>query len=175
METEGLRNVEQLALKKHKIYKQSLIRYLSRSMLASMFIGFGVIVAFKTGNFFYMEQSPFTYPMAALTFGAAIILIAYGGVTCLPEIRFITRMLHSGRKLRWLEVVKLWIASYSGNLMGGRLRSINLSDGIIRFISGQWISAKCGGAQDGGTGNAALFRGFYVTGSCAWRSSCRCS
>ncbi|MET1168028.1 transporter, partial [Bacillus velezensis] len=48
METEALRNVEQLALKKHKIYKQSLIRYLARSMLASMFIGFGVIVAFKT-------------------------------------------------------------------------------------------------------------------------------
>lgn len=52
METEGLRNVEQLAMKKYKIYKQSLLRYLARSMLASMFIGFGVIVAFKTGNFF---------------------------------------------------------------------------------------------------------------------------
>lgn len=47
-------------------------------MLASMFIGFGVIVAFKTGNFFYLEHSPLTYPMAAITFGAAIILIAYG-------------------------------------------------------------------------------------------------
>lgn len=97
METEALRNVEQLALKKHKIYKQSLIRYLARSMLASMFIGFGVIVAFKTGNFFYMEQSPFTYPMAAITFGAAIILIAYGGVTCSRAIRSITRMRRCAR------------------------------------------------------------------------------
>ena len=46
-------------------------------MLASMFIGFGVIVAFKTGNFF-IWSIPLTYPMAAITFGAAIILIAYG-------------------------------------------------------------------------------------------------
>lgn len=48
-------------------------------MLASMFIGFGVIVAFKTGNLFYVEHSPFTYPIAAITFGGAIILIVYGG------------------------------------------------------------------------------------------------
>lgn len=66
-------------------------------MLASMFIGFGVIVAFKTGNFFYLEHSPLTYPMAALTFGAAIILIAYGEGICLQGIRFITRMPLSAR------------------------------------------------------------------------------
>jgi len=79
METKSLMEIENLALKKLKIYRQSLFRYLLRAMLASMFIGFGVIVAFKTGNYFYLEESPLTYPMAALTFGSAIILIAYGG------------------------------------------------------------------------------------------------
>jgi nitrite transporter NirC len=79
MENEALLQVEKLALKKQKIFRQSILRYIARAMLASMFIGFGVIVAFKTGNFFYMEQSPMTYPMAAITFGAAIILISYGG------------------------------------------------------------------------------------------------
>ncbi|MEK3785529.1 MULTISPECIES: formate/nitrite transporter family protein [Paenibacillus] len=118
METEGLRNVEQLALKKYKIFKQSKIRYLSRSMLASMFIGFGVIVAFKTGNFFYMEQSPFTYPMAAITFGAAIILIAYGGGDLFTGNTFYYTYAALRKKLRWLEVIKLWITSYVGNLLG---------------------------------------------------------
>ncbi|GAA3318378.1 hypothetical protein GCM10020331_020920 [Ectobacillus funiculus] len=79
MEMKSLIAVENLALKKLKIFRQSRLRYILRSMLASMFIGFGVIVAFKTGNFFYMEHSPVAYPMAALTFGAAIILISYGG------------------------------------------------------------------------------------------------
>jgi len=37
------------------------------------------LLAFKTGNFFYAEGSSFTYPVAALTFGVAIILITYGG------------------------------------------------------------------------------------------------
>ena len=76
MESKSLVLVEELALKKQSIFVQSPLRYLLRAMLASMFIGFGVIVAFKTGNLFYVEHSPFTYPIAAITFGGAIILQA---------------------------------------------------------------------------------------------------
>ncbi len=71
--------MEYLALKKLTVFRQSIVQYIMRAILASMFIGFGVIVAFKSGNYFYTEHSPLAYPMAALTFGAAIILIAYGG------------------------------------------------------------------------------------------------
>lgn len=113
-----LAEVVRLALKKHKIFKQSLIRYLSRSALASMFIGFGVIVAFRTGNFFYVEHSPFTYPMAALTFGAAIILIAYGGGDLFTGNTFYYTYAGLRGKLRWLQVTKLWAASYIGNILG---------------------------------------------------------
>ncbi|MCI3927043.1 formate/nitrite transporter family protein [Paenibacillus sp. TRM 82003] len=118
MEIQALAEVEKLALKKHKIFKQSRIRYISRSMLASMFIGFGVIVAFKTGNFFYLEHSPFTYPMAAITFGAAIILIAYGGGDLFTGNTFYYSYAALRGKLRWLEVVRLWISSYFGNILG---------------------------------------------------------
>lgn len=79
MEGASLFEVEKLALKKLKIYQRSKFRFFMRAVVASMFIGFGVIVAFKTGNFFYAVDSPLAYPMAALVFGAAIILIAYGG------------------------------------------------------------------------------------------------
>ncbi|WP_426446309.1 formate/nitrite transporter family protein [Paenibacillus sp. S-38] len=118
MEQEPLLKVEQLALKKRKIYKQSLLRYLSRSALASMFIGFGVIVAFRTGSFFYLEHSPFTYPMAALTFGAAIILIAYGGGDLFTGNTFYFTYAALRRRIRWIEAVKLWAASYAGNILG---------------------------------------------------------
>jgi len=66
MEHAPLRRVEQLALKKQKVFLTSKLRYILRAMLASMFIGFGVIVAFKTGSFFYETHSPLTYPMAAI-------------------------------------------------------------------------------------------------------------
>lgn len=118
METESLYKVEELALKKHRIYKQNLLHYIARSMLASMFIGFGVIVAFKTGNFFYLEQSPLTYPMAAITFGAAIILIAYGGGDLFTGNTFYYTYAALRKKLKWIETIKLWVFSYTGNIMG---------------------------------------------------------
>jgi nitrite transporter len=118
MEVNTLIDVEKLALKKLKIYRQSQLRYILRSMLASMFIGFGVIVAFKTGNFFYLEHSPFTYPMAALTFGAAIILIAYGGGDLFTGNTFYFTFAALRKKIRWAEVVKLWTFSYTGNILG---------------------------------------------------------
>ncbi|MGG4144672.1 formate/nitrite transporter family protein [Paenibacillus algorifonticola] len=118
METEALGKVEQLAQKKHMIFKQSRIRYISRSMLASMFIGFGVIVAFKTGNFFYAEHSPLAYPMAALTFGAAIILIAYGGGDLFTGNTFYYSFTALRRKLKWTDAIKMWLTSYAGNLLG---------------------------------------------------------
>ena len=118
MEVEELREVENLALKKHKIFKQSKIRYLARAALASMFIGFGVIVAFKTGNFFYLEHSPFTYPMAAITFGAAIILIAYGGGDLFTGNTFYYTFAALRKKLSWSQVVRMWGYSYLGNVIG---------------------------------------------------------
>lgn len=121
MEVKPLLEVEHLALKKQKIYRQSRLRFMSRSMLASMFIGFGVIVAFKTGNFFYLEHSPLTYPMAAITFGAAIILIAYGGGDLFTGNTFYFTFAALRKKMSWLEVVKIWLTSYAGNILGAAL------------------------------------------------------
>jgi nitrite transporter len=118
METEALQKVEKLALKKQKVYKNSGIRYLARSALASMFIGFGVIVAFKTGSFFYAEHSPLTYPMAAITFGAAIILISYGGGDLFTGNTFYFTYAALRRKMRWSTVYRLWGLSYIGNILG---------------------------------------------------------
>ncbi|WP_186578641.1 formate/nitrite transporter family protein [Aquibacillus kalidii] len=118
MEVQALLEVEKLALKKQTVYKQSPVRYLARAALASMFIGFGVIVAFKTGNYFYLEHSPFTYPFAALTFGAAIILIAYGGGDLFTGNTFYYTIAALRKKMRWPSVFKLWTATYIGNIIG---------------------------------------------------------
>ncbi|MBP3950782.1 formate/nitrite transporter family protein [Bacillus suaedae] len=118
MEINALLKVEELALKKQRIYRVSPLMYLARAMLASMFIGFGVIVAFKTGSLFYLEHSPLTYPIAALTFGAAIILIAYGGGDLFTGNTFYYTYTALRKKMKWFDVLKLWLMSYIGNLLG---------------------------------------------------------
>lgn len=124
MEVKPLLDVEKLALKKLHIYKKSKLQYVLRSILASMFIGFGVIVSFKTGNFFYLEHAPFTYPIAALTFGAAIILISYGGGDLFTGDTFYFTFAALRKKISWRNVLKLWTASYFGNLIGAFLFAI---------------------------------------------------
>jgi nitrite transporter NirC len=121
LETEALQQVEKLALKKFKIFKGSKLRFIMRSILASMFIGFGVIVAFKTGSFFYLEHSPFTYPMAAITFGAAIILISYGGGDLFTGNTFYFTYSALSKKLRWFDALRIWLTSYAGNIIGAAL------------------------------------------------------
>lgn len=118
MEINSLEQIEKLALKKEKIFNTGKIRYLIRAMLASMFIGFGVIVAFRTGSFFYIEQSPWTYPMAGLTFSVAIILIAYGGADLFTGDTFYHTYAAIRKKMKWIVVVKLWIYTYIGNIIG---------------------------------------------------------
>lgn len=139
MEVKPLLEVEHLALKKQKIYRQSRLRFMSRSMLASMFIGFGVIVAFKTGNFFYLEHSPLTYPMAAITFGAAIILIAYGGGDLFTGNTFYFTFAALRKKMSWVEVLKIWLTSYIGNIIGAALFA------FIIFTTGLFNDANVNG------------------------------
>ncbi|NRD80953.1 formate/nitrite transporter family protein [Bacillus sp. BRMEA1] len=118
METKPLHEVEKLALKKLKVFQQSKIRYISRSMLASMFIGFGVIVAFRSGNFFFLVHSPFAYPIAAFTFGAAIILIAFGGGDLFTGNTFYYTYAALRSRMKWSQVFHLLLYSYIGNILG---------------------------------------------------------
>lgn len=121
MEVKPLLEVEKLALKKQRIYRENPIHYILRAALASMFIGFGVIVAFKTGGYFYNEHSPVAYPMAAFTFGAAIILIAYGGGDLFTGNTFYFTFAALRKKMEWPEVVTLWTLSYIGNIIGAAM------------------------------------------------------
>ena len=121
MEKEPLSKIEALALARLSLFQRSSHIYLLRAVLASLFIGFGVIVAFKTGNFFYAEHSPFAYPMAAITFGAAIILIAYGGGDLFTGDTFYYTYAALRRRMAWKHVGQLWIFSYAGNIIGAVL------------------------------------------------------
>lgn len=121
MEVKPLLEVEKLALKKQKYFQVNPIHYILRAALASMFIGFGVIVAFKTGGYFYNIHSPVAYPMAAFTFGAAIILIAYGGGDLFTGNTFYFTFAALRRKMKWSSVGYLLIISYIGNIIGAAM------------------------------------------------------
>ena len=118
MEKDALSKIEALASKRLFIHQSSSMNYLLRAILASLYLGFGVIVAFKTGNFFYLEHSPVAYPVAALTFAIAIILISYGGGILFTGDTFYYTYGAIRKQLAWKDVGRLWGYSYVGNLIG---------------------------------------------------------
>ncbi|MDU5145500.1 MAG: formate/nitrite transporter family protein [Paenibacillus dendritiformis] len=117
----ALDQVEALALKKKAAWDSCKFPYLLRSILASMFIGFGIVVAFKTGNLFDEGASPFAYTAAAVTFGAAIILIGYAGGDLFTGNTFYFTFSALRGSTTWGDVLKMWGASYGGNLIGALL------------------------------------------------------
>lgn len=104
-----------------------------------MFIGFGVIVAFRTGGFFYVENSAFTYPIAALTFGAAIILIAYAGGDLFTGNTFYYTYAALRKKIRWADSAKLWVLSYGGNILGA------LVFALLIYLTGLFVDSNVNG------------------------------
>ena len=96
METESLLKVEQLALKNTKFLNKANCVTSPAPCSPACLSALASLSLLRRATF-YLEHSPLTYPMAALTFGAAIILIAYGEGICLRGIRFITRMPLSAR------------------------------------------------------------------------------
>lgn len=146
LEEQPLEHVLQLVQKKLKVFRHSPMRFITRSALASMFIGFGVIVAFKTGSFFYSSGSPMTYPMAAITFGAAIILIVYGGGDLFTGNTFYFTYAALNKRVGWKEVLRIWINSYLGNILGaiafalliaatGLFRDNNVNGFLLHVVS----------------------------------------
>lgn len=117
----ALDQVEALALKKKAAWDSGKFQYLLRSILASMFIGFGIVVAFKTGNLFDEGASPFAYTAAAVTFGAAIILIGYAGGDLFTGNTFYFTFSTLRGSTTWGDVLKMWGASYTGNFIGALL------------------------------------------------------
>ncbi|SET63752.1 nitrite transporter NirC [Oceanobacillus limi] len=127
MEAEPLLKIEKLALARQDLFQTSSLIYLLRAVLASMFIGFGVIVAFRTGNFFFVEQSPIAFPIAAITFGVAIILIAYGGGDLFTGDTFYYTFAALRKKMTWKVVGQMWAYSYVGNIIGAIFFAVLIS------------------------------------------------
>ena len=150
MEKEALSQIEDLARKRLFIHQSSSFNYLLRAILASLFIGFGVIVAFKAGNFFYAEHSPFAYPVAAFTFGVAIILIYYGGGDLFTGDTFYYTYAAIRRQMEWRDVGRLWLYSYVGNLTGAILFALLINaTGLFKdpSVNGFLISVAQGKTQ----------------------------
>lgn len=118
MERDSIQYCIDLALKKKKILDESLIKYLTRAALASIYISFILIVCLKLAELFRLQNSPFSSVAYPLVFSTALIMIIYGGGELFTSNTMYFTFSTLAKKTSKLDLVKNWIACYSGNIIG---------------------------------------------------------
>jgi nitrite transporter len=107
------------ALKKRDYLSASKFNYLLRSALAGVYIGFGIMVSYRLGEYFYDAHSPATPIVSSLFFGLALVLILYGGAELFTSNTMMLTISSLKKATTWKDTVEIWINSYTGNLLGG--------------------------------------------------------
>ncbi|PGL71672.1 formate/nitrite transporter family protein [Bacillus sp. AFS055030] len=130
MEQVSIKYCIDLALKKKKILDQSLIKYLTRAALASIYISFILIVCLKLAELFRLQNSPFSTVAYPLAFSTALIMIIYGGGELFTSNTMYFTFSTLAKKTTKQDLVKNWIACYAGNIIGAFIFA------IIYFFTG---------------------------------------
>lgn len=107
-----------LALKKKHILEDSVIKYIFRAALSGIYIGFGLMIAFRLGEGFFDIHSPVAYLMTSLFFGIALILIIYGGSELFTGNTMYFTMSTLKNETTVKDTLQNWIACYVGNFIG---------------------------------------------------------
>ena len=115
---EALQVCKELALKKRTILQNSPVQYMIRAALASVYIGFALILCLRVGQFFYETHSPATYIVSGIFFGIALVLIMYGGAELFTGNTMYFTISTLQRETTVGDTVRNWVACYSGNLLG---------------------------------------------------------
>jgi nitrite transporter NirC len=129
--------IEEAALnakKKRDIWMSSKLHYFIKAMLAGVYIGFGIMVAYKTGEFFFDAGSPSAMMLVAIFFGTALVMIIYGGAELFTSNTMTMTIGTLKKETTWYETFQVWVACYFGNLAGALFFS------LLIMLSGLFLS-----------------------------------
>lgn len=107
-----------------------------RAALAGVYIGFGIMVSYRLGEYFFDSHSAATPIASSIFFGLALVLIMYGGGELFTSNTMMMTISSLKKATTWKDTIENWIASYSGNLIGA------LFFGILVMLSGIFLSPE---------------------------------
>ncbi|EMA6342168.1 formate/nitrite transporter family protein [Bacillus cytotoxicus] len=139
----GLTYVVKLAQKKKEMLDRNLMQYFIRAALAGIYIGFIIVLCFKLGNFFNIENSPATYLAASMFFGIALVLIIYGGAELFTGNTMYFTVSTLRNKTTISDTFRNWITCYVGNLAGALFFALLFyATGIFETIDHEHLMNK---------------------------------
>lgn len=145
MFSEEINKVCNSAVAKSNLLKRSRARYFVASMMAGIYVGFGILLIFVIGGTLNAANSPMTKILMGMSFGIALSLVVMAGSELFTGNNMIMTIGALEKRISMKEVGGVWLYSYFGNLFGGILISIafvlsglankNIGDFIIKTAS----------------------------------------
>lgn len=118
MERDSIQYCIELALKKKNVLDENVYKYLTRAALASIYISFILIVCLKLAEVFRLQESLFTSVAYPFVFATALVMIIYGGGELFTSNTMYFTISTLAKKTSKFDLIKNWIACYSGNILG---------------------------------------------------------
>ncbi|APC41598.1 formate/nitrite transporter family protein [Clostridium estertheticum] len=140
MFSEEINKVSASAIKKSELLKKSKMRYLTSSVLAGIYVGFGILLIFTIGGLLSQATSPATKIVMGASFGIALSLVIMAGSELFTGNNMTMTIGSLEKKVSWLDSTNIWIYSFIGNFVGSAaLAAMFVGSGLAKGSTAEFI------------------------------------
>lgn len=124
---------------KINLLKKNPLGYFLSSMLAGMYVGFGILLIFTIGGL--LNEFSGMKIIMGVSFGIALSLVVVAGAELFTGNNLIMPLGAFQKKVTWGETIKLWVICYIGNLLGSILiAALFWASGLDQGAVGKFIA-----------------------------------
>lgn len=123
---ENLEKLSVAATVKKKLLNDSFIKYFILSMMAGIYVGFGIMLIFSVGAPLKALGSPGLKALMGASFAIALTLVIFAGSELFTGNNMVMTIGALSKKVTWIDAIKVWVVSYFGNLAGSLLMAWTL-------------------------------------------------
>lgn len=111
---------------KAELVENSLSKFLVLSVLADIYVGFGVMLVFSIGAPFHAAGSPAVKVLIGASFAVALSLVIFAGSKLFTGNHMFMMVASLAKQVKWRDTWKVLWLSFIGNLAGSLLLSFTL-------------------------------------------------
>lgn len=101
------------------LLNRSITRYLTSAMIGSFFVSLGIMLIYSIGGIMHHAGVETYKIVMGLCFGVALSLVLMAGGDLFTSNAMIMTIGAFEKKVTWLDAVKIWVAVWIGNILGG--------------------------------------------------------
>ena len=121
MVEETLQKVIGASRAKVKMLKSNFLSFFILSVMAGIYIGFGIVLIFTIGAPLKEVNIPAMKALMGASFGIALTIVIFAGSELFTGNNMIMTIGSLAKKVKWHQTIKLWIVCYIGNFLGSLL------------------------------------------------------